>query len=32
MRVLVLVAARGLTPHTKLATTRWWQTSTLAEE
>ena len=27
-----LVAARVLAPHTKLATTRWWHTTTLAEE
>jgi hypothetical protein len=26
------VAARIVAPHTKLATTRWWHTSTLAEE
>jgi transposase len=26
------VAARVLAPHTKLATTRWWHTTTLAEE
>ncbi len=31
-RILALIAARVLAPHTKLATTRWWQTSTLAEE
>ena len=31
-RVLALIAARVLSPNTKLATTRWWQTSTLAEE
>ena len=31
-RVLAMVAARILAPHTKLATTRWWRTSTLAEE
>ena len=30
--VCALVAARVLAPHTKLATTRWWHTSTLAEE
>jgi hypothetical protein len=29
---LALIAARVLAPHTKLATTRWWHTSTLAEE
>lgn len=27
-----MVAARVVAPHTKLATTRWWHTSTLAEE
>ena len=27
-----LVAARILAPHSKLATTRWWHTTTLAEE
>ena len=31
-RVCALIAARVLAPHTKLATTRWWHTSTLAEE
>ena len=31
-RVCAMVAARVLAPHTKLATTRWWGTSTLAEE
>jgi hypothetical protein len=31
-RVCALVAARVLAPHTKLATTRWWHTTTLAEE
>ena len=30
--VCAMVAARILAPHTKLATTRWWHTSTLAEE
>ena len=30
--VLALIAARILAPHTKLATTRWWQTTTLAED
>ena len=29
-RVCAMVAARILAPHTKLATTRWWSTSTLA--
>lgn len=29
-RVCAMVAARILAPHTKLATTRWWNTSTLA--
>src|ERR1035437_1845626 len=28
--VLAMVAARILAPHTKLATTRWWNTTTLA--
>jgi transposase len=34
MRTLVcaLVAARIVAPHTKLATTRWWHSCTLAEE
>lgn len=31
-RVLAMIAARVLAPHTKLATTRWWHTTTLAEE
>ena len=30
--VLAMVTARILAPHTKLATTRWWHTSTLPEE
>lgn len=30
--VLAMVAARLLAPATKLATTRWWHTSTLADE
>jgi transposase len=30
--VTAMVAARIIAPHTKLATTRWWQTSTLAED
>jgi transposase len=30
--VCAMVAARILAPHTKLATTRWWHTTTLAEE
>ncbi len=30
--VLAMVAARVLAPHTKLATTRWWHTTTLAED
>jgi len=30
--VCALVAARILAPHPKLATTRWWHTTTLAEE
>lgn len=29
--VLAMVAARIIAPHTKLATTRWWHTTTLAE-
>ena len=34
MRTLVcaMMAARIVAPHTKLATTRWWHSSTLAEE
>ena len=31
-RVCAMVAARILAPHTKLATTRWWHTTTLAQE
>jgi transposase len=30
--VCAMVAARIVAPHTKLATTRWWHTTTLAEE
>ena len=30
--VCAMVAARVLAPHTKLATTRWWHSSTLAQE
>jgi transposase len=30
--VLAMVAARIVAPHTKLATTRWWETTTLAED
>jgi Transposase DDE domain len=30
--VLAMVAARIVSPHTKLATTRWWHTTTLAED
>lgn len=30
--VLAMVASRIVAPHTKLATTRWWHTSTLAED
>jgi len=30
--VLAMLAARILAPHTKLATTRWWHTTTLAED
>ena len=31
-RVLAMVAARIVAPQTKLATTRWWHTTTLAED
>ncbi len=31
-RVLAMVAARIVAPHTKLATTRWWHSTTLAED
>ena len=31
-RVLAMVASRILAPHTKLATTRWWHTTTLAQD
>jgi len=31
-RVAAMVAARIVAPHTKLATTRWWHTTTLAED
>jgi transposase len=31
-RCLAMIAARILSPHTKLATTRWWSTTTLAED
>ena len=31
-RVLAMVAARTVAPQTKLATTRWWRTTTLAED
>lgn len=31
-RVLAMIAARIIAPHTKLATSRWWHTSTLAED
>jgi hypothetical protein len=31
-RVLAMVAARIVAPHTKLATTRWWHTTTLAAD
>jgi transposase len=31
-RVLAMVAARIVAPHPKLATTRWWHTTTLAED
>ena len=30
--VTAMVAARVIAPQTKLATTRWWQTRTLAED
>lgn len=30
--VLAMVAARIVAPHTKLATTRWWHTTTLASD
>ena len=30
--VVGMVAARVVAPHSKLATTRWWQTTTLAED
>ena len=30
--VLAMVASRIVSPHTKLATTRWWHTTTLAED
>lgn len=30
--VTAMVAARVVAPHTKLATTRWWQTRTLSED
>jgi hypothetical protein len=30
--VVAMVAARIIAPHTKLATTRWWHTTTLAED
>ncbi len=30
--VLALITARILAPHTKLATARWWHTTTLAED
>ena len=31
-RVCAMIAARVLRPHSKLATTRWWHSTTLAEE
>jgi hypothetical protein len=31
-RVLAMIAARIACPHTKLATTRWWHTTTLASD
>jgi hypothetical protein len=30
--VCAMIAARIVSPHTKLATTRWWHTTTLAED
>lgn len=30
--ICAMVAARIIAPHTKLATTRWWHTTTLAED
>ena len=30
--VLAMIASRIVEPHTKLATTRWWHTTTLAED
>jgi transposase len=30
--VVAMVAARLIAPHTKLATTRWWHTTTLADD
>ena len=30
--VCAMIAARVVAPHTKLATTRWWHTTTLAED
>jgi transposase len=30
--VLAMIASRIVAPHTKLATTRWWHTTTLAED
>jgi hypothetical protein len=30
--VAAMIAARVIAPHTKLATTRWWQTRTLADD
>ncbi|RKE25917.1 transposase [Paraburkholderia sp. BL23I1N1] len=31
-RVLAMIASRIVAPHTKLATTRWWHTTTLADD
>lgn len=31
-RALAMIASRIVAPHTKLATTRWWHTTTLAED
>src|SRR5882757_2429633 len=31
-QVLAMIASRIVAPHTKLATTRWWHTTTLADD
>ena len=31
-RVLAMITSRIVAPHTKLATSRWWHTTTLAED